>query len=90
MILEIKVKPRSLEDKIIIFKKPNFLEIALKAKPEKNQANESLLKFLSNLIGISKNQIKILKGKTSKNKLIKIEKIEEIQLKKVLEKYLEK
>ncbi len=88
MILEIKVKPQSSQNKILVFKEPNFLEIALKAKPEKNQANDSLLKFLANLIGIPKNQIKILKGKTSKNKLIRIEGIEEMQLKKILEKYL--
>ncbi|MEM0286299.1 MAG: DUF167 domain-containing protein [Candidatus Methanomethyliaceae archaeon] len=88
MILEIKVKPQSSQNKILVFKEPNFLEIVLKAKPEKNQANDSLLKFLANLIGIPKTQIKILKGKTSKNKLIRIDGIEEMQLKKILEKYL--
>uniref|UniRef100_A0A7V4JPF1 DUF167 domain-containing protein n=1 Tax=Thermodesulfobacterium geofontis TaxID=1295609 RepID=A0A7V4JPF1_9BACT len=63
MLLEIKVKPGSSKDKIIQFKEPNFLEISLKALPQKNEANESLCQFLGNIFKISKKEIKILKGK---------------------------
>uniref|UniRef100_A0A7V5XGH3 DUF167 domain-containing protein n=1 Tax=Thermodesulfobacterium geofontis TaxID=1295609 RepID=A0A7V5XGH3_9BACT len=49
MLLEIKVKPGFSKDKILQFKEPNFLEVSLKALPEKNKANESLCKFLGNI-----------------------------------------
>ncbi|WP_038056132.1 DUF167 domain-containing protein [Thermodesulfobacterium hydrogeniphilum] len=77
MILEIKVKPGARKDKIIVFKEPNFLEVSLKAKPENNKANESLCKFLSKILKVSKNEIKIVRGKTSKNKILKIEELSE-------------
>lgn len=77
MFLEIKVKPNSSEDKIIQFKEPKFLEISLKAPPEKNKANESLCQFLSKILKIPKSQIKIVKGKTARNKIVKIEGIAE-------------
>ena len=89
MILELKVKPGSAKDKILVFKKPNFLEISLKAKPEKNKANESLCQFLRKIFKVPKNQIKILKGKTSRNKLIKVEGLTEKEVIKAIEKALE-
>ncbi|HEB73989.1 MAG: DUF167 domain-containing protein [Thermodesulfobacterium sp.] len=73
MLLELKVKPGSSKDKILMFKEPNYLEISLKAKPEKNKANESLCRFLGKILNVSQNQIKILKGKTSRKKLVKVE-----------------
>ncbi|PMP69083.1 MAG: hypothetical protein C0190_00665 [Thermodesulfobacterium geofontis] len=90
MLLEIKVKPGSSEDRIIQFREPNFLEISLKAPPEKNKANERLSQFLSKVFKIPKNQVKIVKGKTSKNKIIKIEGIIEKEAIKIIKKTLEK
>ncbi len=77
MILEIKVKPGASKDKILSFKEPNFLEISVRAKPEQNKANESLCNFLRKILKVPKSQVKILKGKTSKTKLVKVEGISE-------------
>ena len=88
MLLEIKVKPGSSKDKLLQFKEPNFLEISLKAQPEKNKANESLCQFLGNLLKISKREIKILKGKTSRNKIVKIEGITEEKAIKIIKEIL--
>lgn len=85
MIIEVKVKPSAKKDTILKFKKPNIFEISLRAKPEKNQANESLCRFLSKLLKISKDEIKIIKGKTSKKKLIQIKNLNEKEFLKKLE-----
>jgi len=77
VILEVKVKPGAGKDLIKFFKEPNFLEISLKAKAENNKANESLIKFLHKTFKVPLENIKIIKGKTSKKKLIKIEGLEE-------------
>lgn len=90
MILQIKVNPGSSKDKIVFFKEPNFLEINLKAKPEKNKANESLCQFLGKLFKVPKEQVKILKGKTTKNKLVKIEELTEKEVLESIKKALEK
>jgi uncharacterized protein (TIGR00251 family) len=88
MLLEIKVKPGSSKDKLLQFKEPNFLEISLKAQPEKNKANESLCEFLGNIFKIPKREIKILKGTTSRNKIVKIEGITEEKAIKIIKEIL--
>lgn len=76
MLLEVKIKPGAGKDEILSFRAPNFLEISLKARPENNQANLSLCKFLAKLLNLKEDQVKILKGKTSRKKLVAIEGIE--------------
>jgi len=76
MLLEVKVKPGAGKDEVLSFRPPNFLEISLKAKPENNQANLSLCRFLAKLLNLKEDQVKILKGKTSRKKLVAIEGIE--------------
>ena len=49
-----------------------LLDIQLKAIPEKGEANDELIRFLANWLGIPKNQIFVFKGKTSRNKLIEL------------------
>jgi len=80
MLLDIKVKPASSKDAILSFKKPNQMEIALRAKPENNQANEALVKFLSQFLKIDSKKVKILKGKTSRKKIVSIEGLTEKEL----------
>ena len=52
--------------------KENFLKIHLKAAPEKGKANRELINFLANHFKVAKSQIEILKGLTSKNKMIRL------------------
>lgn len=89
MVLEIKVHPEKKKDRISGYKLPNFLEVELKAKPQNNQANEALIRFLSTIFNISEKQIKILKGKTQPKKLVNLEGLDpnqfEIYVKKVLD-----
>lgn len=70
-ILNIKVTTKS---KITKIKKVEFpyLEISLHAVPQKGEANEELIKFLSKILSIPKSAIEVYKGTTSTNKLIKI------------------
>lgn len=77
MLLEVKVKPGSSKDKILSFREPNFLEIALEAKPERNEANLSLCKFLAKCLNLEKDLIKIIKGKNSPKKILVIEGLSE-------------
>ncbi len=67
--LEIKVQPSSSKDEVAGVVEGK-LKIRLKAKPVKNEANKSCVKFLSKLFDIAKTDIIIEKGLRSKNKLI--------------------
>ena len=70
--LRVNVKPNSKLQKII--ENDEFLTIYLKSKPIQNKANKELLKLLKNkLRGLSINNIKIISGFKSSNKVIEVE-----------------
>ncbi|MHB0946918.1 MAG: DUF167 domain-containing protein [Sedimentisphaerales bacterium] len=51
----------------------NMLKVKLSAAPEKGKANEALLEFLAERLGVKKKFVKIVSGQTSKVKQIAIE-----------------
>ena len=47
-------------------------QIKISAPPVKGKANRELIAFLSGVLGVSKSQISITKGHTSRNKVIAV------------------
>ena len=71
MKYNIKVIPKSSKTEIIKQSK-NFLKIKLKSAPEKGKANTELIKFLTKHFKTPKSNINIIKGETSRNKIVEI------------------
>ena len=71
MKIKIKVIPRSSDSHIEEGLDGN-LRVKLKSAPVQGQANQELIKLLSKYYKVSKSQIKIIKGQTSKNKVVEI------------------
>jgi len=69
-IINIKVIPKAKKQKII--EEKNRLKVYLKSPPENGKANEELINVLSKYFETSKENIQIVKGKFSRNKIIKI------------------
>jgi len=72
MKIEIRVIPRSSKNEVVGKMENGVLKIKLTSAPVDGEANESLIKILAKEFNVKKGQIQILKGKTSKNKLIEI------------------
>ena len=72
LVLELKVIPNS---KVQGFEKDSSgrVKCRLKSKPEGGRANEELIKLLAKKLDVSTDDIKLLRGATSRNKMIKIE-----------------
>lgn len=68
MILKVKVKPSARKTEILK-KLGDELEIAVAAPAEGGKANAELIRFLGKKFG---GEVKIIRGKTSKRKLIEI------------------
>ena len=78
------ISPHSSETRISLHVYPNALRnqlvgwhdgvlgVKVAAPPVKGQANRELVAFLSRLLGVSQGSLAILKGHTSRNKLIAI------------------
>jgi|MudIll2142460700_1097286.scaffolds.fasta_scaffold01608_7 hypothetical protein len=70
IILRVRVLPRSSKKGIEII--PEGLKVKLTAPPVDGAANEQLLEILSEAFGIRRSAFRILKGLSSKNKVVGI------------------
>lgn len=68
----VKVTPKAAKNEIIGWE-GELLKVRLNAAPEKGKANEALITLLSKKLKIAKSRIHILKGETSRQKLVEIE-----------------
>ena len=72
-ILQIRVVPSSSKNEITGFNENGELKIRLKAVAEKGKANKELVEFLSQMISVKKQQITLLSGHTSRQKILDID-----------------
>jgi len=72
MYLQVKVIPKSRATEFVERMDDDTYKFRLKAAPEKNQANEELVKFLSKSLLVPRNEIKIISGHTDRKKLLRI------------------
>lgn len=70
--LAVKVTPNARRNEII-GEREGVLHIKIAAAPEKGKANKELTNFLAEKSGIRKSFITIIKGHTSRNKVISIQ-----------------
>jgi uncharacterized protein (TIGR00251 family) len=61
-----------------------MLKIKIAAPPEKGKANQSLIAFLAKKLGVRKNDIEIVTGKTNPVKILRISGIDPVVVKSLL------
>ncbi len=71
VILEIHVQPRAGKNEIVGIHK-GCLKLRLKAPPVEGEANRECLKFLSQILRLSRSQLAIFQGERSRQKSIRI------------------
>ena len=69
--ISLRVHPNAGRDEMLGFT-DGVLQVKIAAPPIKGRANERLVAFLSRLLGVGKGSISIIRGHTSRNKLITI------------------
>jgi uncharacterized protein YggU (UPF0235/DUF167 family) len=76
-IISVKLTPKASSDRIGEIRKQSNgeeqLAVYVTAAPDKGKANEALLRLLAEHLGLSVSRLKIVRGHTSRNKLIEIE-----------------
>lgn len=72
VILEVKVKPNSRRTEIKSLSDDEEVTIAVGAVADKEKANKELVKFLSGLFGIPKDNVSIMSGQHTSRKRIKL------------------
>jgi uncharacterized protein (TIGR00251 family) len=70
--MKIRVQPGARKNEIV-GPHADSLKIKIAAPPEDGRANAELCSFLADLLGVAKSKISVVKGHSSRNKIIAIE-----------------
>ncbi len=70
--LAVRVTPRASHNKIVEVMDDGTVKIHLNAPPVDGEANETLIEFLSEVLGTPKTRIEIVAGASGRDKLISV------------------
>ncbi len=73
--LHVKARPNAQKTQIKGIMEDGTIKIEVTAKPEKDKANQEIIKFLSKKFEVLKDNVIIISGKKDRIKLIKINKL---------------
>ena len=73
-VFQVRVVPRSRQEKVVGLH-GDALKIRLTAPPEKGKANRALQEFLAGRLGVSRSDVEILSGHTSRHKRVRVENV---------------
>jgi uncharacterized protein len=82
-VLSLRIQPRASRNEIVSMENGGF-KVRLTAPPVDNAANESLIRFLSEILTLPRSQIEILSGHTSRDKTIRIQGASKVDVKRIL------
>lgn len=72
VLLRVKVTPKARSNSIVGWE-GDRLKVRLRANPEKGEANEMLVEFLAELLGVRRSAIRLVKGHASRLKDLEID-----------------
>ncbi len=84
MKLEVHAKPRAKKSRIVGWR-GSALEVAIAAPPVDGAANEELVRFLAEVLGIAKRQVVVARGESSRTKLVDVEGLAEADVRARIE-----
>ena len=71
MIISVTVKPRSARTRVVKLSGNEYV-VAVSAPPREGRANAAIVEALSDFFAVSKSRVTILRGDTSKHKVIEV------------------
>jgi uncharacterized protein (TIGR00251 family) len=70
--LAIRVTPRARRNEIVEILPDQTIKVRLTAPPVEGKANEALVEFLAEVLGVARARIEIIAGDTGRDKLVSI------------------
>ena len=87
--LAIRVTPRASRNEIVEILTDGTVRIRLTAPPAEDKANQALIKFLSDILGVPASRIEIVAGATGRDKLVSIIDMDAEEVHKIILHHLE-
>ena len=72
IIIKVKVQPKSSGDQVVGFQN-DVLRVRVTAPPERGKANQALVELLSIALKVPKSTVRIIKGRTSRDKWVAVD-----------------
>jgi len=79
VVIVVQVQPNTSQNKVIRFE-DGILYLRIAAPAVKGKANRELLNFLSDILGVGKTSLTIVKGITNRRKVIAIEGLKQTEV----------
>jgi uncharacterized protein len=70
--LAVRVTPRASRNEIVELLDDGTIKVRIAAPPSDNEANETLINFLSEVLGVAKSRLDIVAGASGRDKLIAV------------------
>jgi uncharacterized protein (TIGR00251 family) len=70
--IAVRVTPRATKNQIIGALSDGTIKIHIATVPTEGQANEELIEFLADILGIPKDRIEVVAGDTGRDKLVSV------------------
>lgn len=70
--LAVRVTPRASRNEIVEMLDDGTIKVRLAAPPVDNEANQALIEFLADILGVAKSRLDIVAGATGRDKLVAV------------------
>jgi uncharacterized protein (TIGR00251 family) len=70
--IAVRVTPRASKNEIVEILSDDTIKVHITAPPVEGEANEALLKFLAEVLGVPKSRLDIVAGATGRDKIISV------------------
>lgn len=70
--LAVRVTPRAVRNEIVELLEDGTIKVRIAAPPSDNESNETLINFLSEILGVPKTRLDIVAGVAGRDKLIAV------------------
>jgi uncharacterized protein (TIGR00251 family) len=70
--LAIRITPRASRNEIVELLEDGTIKVRIAAPPSDNEANETLISFLAEVLGVPKSRLDIVAGASGRDKLVSI------------------
>jgi uncharacterized protein (TIGR00251 family) len=82
-VLSVRIQPRASRNGIVL-REGGGIKIRLTAPPVDNAANEALVRYLAETLSVSRSQVEIVTGHTSRDKIVRVSGIGQEEAERVL------
>ncbi|MDK2372810.1 MAG: DUF167 domain-containing protein [Candidatus Korarchaeota archaeon] len=70
MLVKVRVIPRAKREEVTL--EGDFLVVKVREPPERGRANKKVVELLAKHFGVPKSHVEIVKGRRSREKLVKV------------------